>query len=117
MPYPLSPPLNTWSNATLARSTIDRDEMRRCVLCGKTREQVTKLILGLHGGICVECVDLCNDVIRGEEPPGYEGFGESLPKPKDIHKVLSQYVVGQERANRALSVAVYNHFKRIHLAQ
>jgi len=90
--------------------------MRRCVLCGKTREQVTKLILGLHGGICVECVDLCNDVIRGEEPPGYDGFGESLPKPKDIYKVLSQYVVGQERAKRALSVAVYNHFKRIHLA-
>lgn len=90
--------------------------MRRCVLCGKSREQVAKLILGLHGGICVECVDLCNDVIRGEDYPGYDSFGEALPKPKDIYKVLSQYVVGQERAKRALSVAVYNHFKRIHLA-
>jgi len=91
--------------------------MRRCVLCGKTREQVSKLILGLHGGICVECVDLCNDVIRGEAyPAGYESFVEALPKPKDIFKVLGQYVVGQERAKRALSVAVYNHFKRVHLS-
>ena len=91
--------------------------MRRCVLCGKTREQVSKLILGLHGGICVECVDLCNDVIQGDAyPASYEAFADAIPKPKDIYKVLSQYVVGQERAKRALSVAVYNHFKRIHLA-
>lgn len=91
--------------------------MRRCVLCGKTREQVTKLILGLHGGICAECVDLCNDVIQGEVyPTNYEAFADALPKPKDIYKVLSQYVVGQERAKRALAVAVYNHFKRVHLA-
>jgi ATP-dependent Clp protease ATP-binding subunit ClpX len=90
--------------------------MRRCVLCGKTREQVAKLILGLHGGICVECVDLCNDVIRGEDYSlGYDAFTDALPKPKDIHRALSQYVVGQERAKRALSVAVYNHFKRMHL--
>jgi ATP-dependent Clp protease ATP-binding subunit ClpX len=102
----------------VARTQIDREEMRRCVLCGKTREQVSKLILGLHGGICVECVDLCNDVIQGEVyPMDYGSFTDSLPKPKDIHKVLSQYVVGQERAKRALSVAVYNHFKRIHLTQ
>jgi ATP-dependent Clp protease ATP-binding subunit ClpX len=91
--------------------------MRRCVLCGKTRDQVSKLILGLFGGICIECVDLCNDVIKGEVYPAtYESFADALPKPKDIYKVLSQYVVGQERAKRALSVAVYNHFKRVHLA-
>ncbi|MBI3911175.1 MAG: ATP-dependent Clp protease ATP-binding subunit ClpX [Armatimonadetes bacterium] len=90
--------------------------MRRCVLCGKSREQVSKLILGLHGGICVECVDLCNDVIRGQVfPEGYDTLRDSIPKPKDIYKVLSQHVVGQERAKRALSVAVYNHFKRVHL--
>ena len=101
----------------MARTTIEREEMRRCVLCGKTREQVSKLILGLHGGICVECVDLCNDVVRGEAyPSGYEAFVDALPKPKDIFKVLSQYVVGQTTAKRALSVAVYNHFKRIHLS-
>ncbi|MCC2669346.1 MAG: ATP-dependent Clp protease ATP-binding subunit ClpX [Armatimonadetes bacterium] len=88
-----------------------------CVLCGKTRE-VEKLILGMHGGICVECLDLCNDVIQGDAfPTRYESFGDALPKPKDIHKVLAQYVVGQERAKRALAVAVYNHFKRVHLTQ
>jgi ATP-dependent Clp protease ATP-binding subunit ClpX len=91
--------------------------MRRCVLCGKTREQVSKLILGLHGGICAECVDLCNDVIQGEMyPADYASSADTIPKPKDIHRVLGQYVVGQERAKRALSVAVYNHFKRIYLA-
>ncbi|MGV3722610.1 MAG: ATP-dependent Clp protease ATP-binding subunit ClpX [Actinomycetota bacterium] len=88
-----------------------------CVLCGKTRE-VHKLLLGIHGGICVECLDLCNEVIHGEAfPSRYESFGDALPKPKDIHKVLAQYVIGQERAKRALSVAVYNHFKRVHLTQ
>lgn len=100
----------------MPRTAIDREEMRRCVLCGKSREQVSKLILGLHGGICVECVDLCNDVIRGDILPLGEGFPESTPKPKDIYKILSQYVVGQERAKRALSVAVYNHYKRVRLS-
>jgi ATP-dependent Clp protease ATP-binding subunit ClpX len=100
----------------VARSTDIRDEMRRCVLCGKAREQVAKLILGLHGGICVECVDLCNDVIKGEIYPADQyNFLDAIPKPKEIHHVLSQYVIGQERAKRALSVAVYNHFKRVNL--
>src|SRR5688500_1733301 len=90
--------------------------MRRCVLCGKPREQVAKLILGLHGGICVECVDLCNDVIKGEiYPTDPYQFQDSLPKPKEIHGVLSQYVIGQDRAKRSLAVAVYNHFKRINM--
>jgi ATP-dependent Clp protease ATP-binding subunit ClpX len=92
--------------------------MRRCVLCGKSKEQVPKLILGLHGGICVECVDLCNDVIKGEIYPADQySFLESLPKPKEIVKVLGQYVVGQERAKRALAVAVYNHYKRVNIPQ
>ena len=89
----------------------------RCVLCGKTRDQVQKLILGVHGGVCVDCVDLCNDLIRSEEqeltkiPTFSKG---NTPKPKEIHRILSQYVVGQERAKRSLAVAVYNHYKRIH---
>src|SRR5512142_2572144 len=88
----------------------------RCLLCGKSRDQVKKLILGLHGGICVECIDLCNDIIRNEifQEEDYGLLG-GLPKPKEIHRVLSEYVVGQERAKRSLSVAVYNHFKRIHI--
>jgi ATP-dependent Clp protease ATP-binding subunit ClpX len=88
----------------------------RCVLCGKSREQVKKLVLGVHGGVCLECVGLCNDIIRAEE--GGESVtaapvDEKLPKPRDIHRTLSQYVVGQEQAKRSLSVAVYNHYKRI----
>jgi ATP-dependent Clp protease ATP-binding subunit ClpX len=88
----------------------------RCVLCGKSRELVRKLILGVHGGVCLDCVGLCNDIIRAENNPGEsESFASSqLPKPREIHHQLSQFVVGQERAKRALSVAVYNHFKRIH---
>ena len=87
---------------------------KRCVLCGKSREQVKKLIIGIHGGVCLECIDLCNDIIRNEAAQG-ENFSHmgGIPKPKEIYRILSQYVVGQEQAKRVLSVAVYNHFKRI----
>ncbi len=85
----------------------------RCVLCGKSREQVRKLILGVHGGVCLDCVGLCNDIIRTESTPEETLPEGHLPKPRDIHRQLSQYVVGQERAKRALSVAVYNHYKRV----
>lgn len=89
----------------------------RCVLCGKTREQVKKLILGVHGGVCLDCVELCNDIIRTEmQEPERHGvsYVGAIPKPKEIYRILSQYVVGQERAKRSLAVAVYNHYKRIH---
>ncbi|MDX1935157.1 MAG: ATP-dependent Clp protease ATP-binding subunit ClpX [Capsulimonadales bacterium] len=92
---------------------FDRNDSR-CVLCGKSRENVRKLILGVHGGVCTECVELCNDIIRGEEAEAEQPRIGYLPKPRDIHRFLNQYVVGQERAKRALSVAVYNHYKRIH---
>jgi ATP-dependent Clp protease ATP-binding subunit ClpX len=97
----------------LARAGLDRID-GRCALCGKTRDQVKKLILGVYGGVCLECVELCNDIIRGEvaQADDYASIG-SIPKPKEIYRILSQYVVGQERAKRSLSVAVYNHFKRI----
>jgi ATP-dependent Clp protease ATP-binding subunit ClpX len=86
----------------------------RCLLCGKSREHVKKLILGQNGGICVDCVDLCNDLIRDDErgEAGEMSLAD-IPKPKDIHRILSEFVIGQERAKRTLSVAVYNHFKRI----
>ncbi len=91
----------------------------RCVLCGKTREQVKKMILGMYGGVCLDCVDLCNEMIRNEGQEldqtiiGGNNAMSSVPKPMEICRILSQYVVGQERAKRNLSVAVYNHYKRI----
>ncbi|MDO8585492.1 MAG: ATP-dependent Clp protease ATP-binding subunit ClpX [Armatimonadota bacterium] len=86
----------------------------RCALCGKSKDQVRKLILGVYGGVCLDCVELCNDIIRGDvvHAEDYAYIG-AVPKPKEIYRILSQYVVGQERAKRSLSVAVYNHFKRV----
>ncbi len=97
----------------MARIGYDRTG-ERCSLCGKGRDQVRKLLVGVHGGICLECVELCNDILRGEAdlPEDMSAFG-SIPKPKEIYRILSQYVVGQEKAKRSLSVAVYNHFKRV----
>jgi len=87
---------------------------KRCVLCGKAREQVKKLIVGAHGAVCLECIALCNEIVRNESQPAepFTYIG-TIPKPTEIHRILSQYVVGQERAKRSLSVAVYNHFKRV----
>jgi ATP-dependent Clp protease ATP-binding subunit ClpX len=89
----------------------------RCVLCGKSREQVRKLILGMYGGVCADCVKLASDILRSESgaspAPQPIGSVDTIPKPKDIYRVLNQYVVGQDRAKRVLSVAVYNHYKRV----
>lgn len=100
----------------MSRVGFDKGE-RRCALCGRSREQVKKLIVGVYGGICLECLDVCNETIKGDlakpnVPADKFEFG-SMPKPKEIYKMLSQYVIGQEKAKRTLSVAVYNHFKRI----
>ena len=99
----------------MARIGTERNDSR-CLLCGKSREQVKKLILGVHGGVCLECVDLCNEIMRGDQATQTAdevSVVGSVPKPKEIYRILSQYVVGQEQAKRTLSVAVYNHFKRI----
>ncbi|MHB1456851.1 MAG: ATP-dependent Clp protease ATP-binding subunit ClpX [Armatimonadota bacterium] len=90
---------------------------RRCALCGRTREQVEKLIIGVYGGICLDCLEICNDTIRDDMPltPMPKDM-TSIPKPKEIFKTLSEYVIGQEKAKRSLSVAVYNHYKRINAA-
>jgi ATP-dependent Clp protease ATP-binding subunit ClpX len=100
----------------LARPT-DSNEQLLCSFCGKSQRQVKKLIAGPGVYICDECIDLCNEIIDEElaAPPTFEL--ESLPKPKEIHAVLNEYVVGQETAKRALSVAVYNHYKRVQMAQ
>src|SRR5216117_3067467 len=100
----------------MARPT-DTNEQLLCSFCGKSQRQVKKLIAGPGVYICDECIDLCNEIIDEElaAPPSFEL--ESLPKPKEIHAVLNEYVVGQETAKRALSVAVYNHYKRVQMAQ
>ncbi|MGC8862306.1 MAG: ATP-dependent Clp protease ATP-binding subunit ClpX [Armatimonadota bacterium] len=97
----------------MARIGYDRTG-ERCALCGKSKDQVKKLLVGVYGGICVDCVELCVDIIRGGAGQSDSFTGMSaVPKPKEIYRILSQYVVGQEKAKRTLSVAVYNHFKRI----
>jgi ATP-dependent Clp protease ATP-binding subunit ClpX len=98
----------------LARPT-ESNEQLLCSFCGKSQRQVKKLIAGPGVYICDECIDLCNEIIDEEltAPPTFEL--ENLPKPIEINDVLNEYVVGQEGAKRALSVAVYNHYKRVQL--
>ena len=85
-----------------------------CSFCGKSQHEVRKLIAGPSVFICDECVDLCNDIISEEiqEDAGARGGGK-LPTPEEIKNILDQYVIGQQRAKRVLSVAVYNHYKRL----
>src|SRR5215207_3364148 len=99
----------------LARPT-ESNEQLLCSFCGKSQRQVKKLIAGPGVYICDECIDLCNEIIDEEltAPPTFEL--ENLPKPREIYDVLNEYVVGQEGAKRALSVAVYNHYKRVQMS-
>lgn len=91
----------------------DEKGQLKCSFCGKTQDQVRKLVAGPGVYICDECIELCNEII--EEELGiseFVDFGE-VPKPQEIRHILSDYVIGQERAKKALAVAVYNHYKRI----
>ena len=100
----------------MARPT-DSNEQLLCSFCGKSQRQVKKLIAGPGVYICDECIDLCNEIIDEEltAPPTFDI--DNLPKPKEIYGVLNEYVVGQEQAKRTLSVAVYNHYKRVQMMQ
>jgi ATP-dependent Clp protease ATP-binding subunit ClpX len=100
----------------MARPT-DSNEQLLCSFCGKSQRQVKKLIAGPGVYICDECIDLCNEIIDEElaAPPTFDL--ESLPKPRAIYEVLDEYVVGQEASKRTLSVAVYNHYKRVQMMQ
>ncbi|MBR2783315.1 MAG: ATP-dependent Clp protease ATP-binding subunit ClpX [Firmicutes bacterium] len=92
------------------------DNTPRCSFCGKTQDQVAKLIAGPNAYICNECIDLCNEIIEDEglsEAETAENDLYDIPKPTEIKEVLDQYVIGQELAKKNLSVAVYNHYKRI----
>jgi ATP-dependent Clp protease ATP-binding subunit ClpX len=88
-------------------------ELVKCSFCGKSQKQVKKLIAGPGVYICDECIELCNDIIEEELSEPAEVRFEDLPKPREIFDFLNDYVVGQEQAKKILSVAVYNHYKRV----
>jgi ATP-dependent Clp protease ATP-binding subunit ClpX len=92
----------------------DGDRLLYCSFCGKSQHEVRKLIAGPSVFICDECVDLCNDIIREEiQEKSGAGTGSKLPTPHEINQILNDYVVGQYHAKKVLSVAVYNHYKRL----
>jgi ATP-dependent Clp protease ATP-binding subunit ClpX len=93
--------------------TGDSTKILYCSFCGKSQHEVRKLIAGPSVFICDECVELCNDIIREELEEKAHAARSHLPKPREILEVLDQYVIGQQRAKKTLSVAVYNHYKRI----
>ncbi|HEY3292965.1 MAG TPA: ATP-dependent Clp protease ATP-binding subunit ClpX [Candidatus Nanopelagicaceae bacterium] len=91
----------------------ETSDLLKCSFCGKTQKQVKKLIAGPGVYICDECIDLCNEIIVEELTEANSLGLQELPKPTEIYEFLDQYVIGQERAKKSLSVAVYNHYKRV----
>lgn len=91
----------------------DEKGQLKCSFCGKTQEQVRKLVAGPGVYICDECIELCNEIIEEEFSEDVEVELKDVPKPKDIRNTLDQYVIGQDDAKKSLAVAVYNHYKRI----
>lgn len=88
-------------------------KLKRCSFCGKTSEQVRRMVAGPNVQICNECILLCQEIISDDFNASMTIHTEDVPRPREIKEVLDQYVIGQEEAKRALSVAVYNHYKRI----
>ncbi|WP_049567868.1 ATP-dependent Clp protease ATP-binding subunit ClpX [Streptomyces sp. SBT349] len=95
----------------------DGGDLLKCSFCGKSQKQVKKLIAGPGVYICDECIDLCNEIIEEELAESPDSDLSELPKPREIYDFLEGYVVGQEDAKKALSVAVYNHYKRVRASE
>lgn len=93
----------------------DDKSQLKCSFCGKLQEQVKKLVAGPGVYICDECIELCNEIIEEELSDDVELELRDIPKPKEIKDILDQYVIGQDNAKKSLSVAVYNHYKRVNL--
>jgi ATP-dependent Clp protease ATP-binding subunit ClpX len=100
----------------MSQRKSDDGKLLYCSFCGKSQQEVRKLIAGPSVFICDECVELCNDIIREEVEETATETTSKLPKPRDINTSLDQYVIGQEQAKKVLSVAVYNHYKRMEVA-
>ena len=98
-----------------SRGKVDEGKLLYCSFCGKSQHEVRKLIAGPSVFVCDECVELCNDIIREELDDGGDKTRDKLPKPQEIKAILDQYVIGQESAKKVLSVAVYNHYKRLEI--
>ncbi|MGD2153261.1 MAG: ATP-dependent Clp protease ATP-binding subunit ClpX, partial [Gemmatimonadales bacterium] len=93
--------------------TTPSDKHLRCSFCGKSKESVKKFISGPNVYICNECISLCNEILAEEDQQSAAESLTHIPKPAEIKETLDQYVIGQEQAKKSLSVAVYNHYKRI----
>ena len=102
-------------NLTFALGVSYNDAVPRCTFCGKSENQVRKLVTGSGAAICDECIELCVDIISEERDKDAQLNILQLPKPAQISAYLDNHVIGQESAKKTLSVAVYNHYKRVNM--
>ena len=98
-------------------TTHNDEQIVRCSFCGKTQNEVKKMIFGNNVYICNECVKLCEGLIEEDDKQLKTSDLNKLPKPKEIKQYLDEYIIGQEDAKKVLSVSLYNHYKRIYNAQ